>query len=240
MKGIVALTRKPPTCLNINRWLNTAIFCPMTDRYANFDELRRNESENGDYAVFYREVDSDVAILAPHGGGIEPGTADIADALAGCDYTFYAFKGLKPAGNAVLHISSHRFDEPSGLKAAQNARVAVTIHGSRDTTEMVHVGGRDEVLKARLVDALRAAGFTAVISKVPGLCGIHPENLCNRGRSGKGVQLEISRGLRERLFKDLDHRSLRSRTTGFYRFVKALRPGLAPVSGDGGCRGTED
>lgn len=212
----------------------------MTDRYANFADLRRHESENHDFAVFYREVDSDVAILAPHGGGIEPGTVDIADALAGCDYTFYGFKGMKPSGNAVLHISSHRFDEPLGLKAAQNARVVVTIHGSRDTTEMVHVGGRDEVLKARLVDALGAAGFTAVISKVPGLCGIHPENLCNRGRSGKGVQLEISRGLRERLFKDLDHRSLRSKTTGFYRFVRALRAGLAPVSGDGGCRGTED
>ena len=206
----------------------------MTDRYANFDELRRHESENRDYVIFYREVASDVAILAPHGGGIEPGTVEIADALAGCDYTFHGFKGLKPSGNAVLHISSDRFDEPLGLKAAQSARVAVTVHGSRDTTEITHVGGKDEVLKARMVDALCAAGFSAVISKVPGLCGIHPKNICNRCRSGNGVQLEVSRGFRERLFKNLAHRELRVKTTGFYRFVKALRASLARSSGDGG------
>jgi len=36
--------------------------------------------------------------MAPHGGGIEPGTIDIADAIARSEYTFYAFQGIKKRG----------------------------------------------------------------------------------------------------------------------------------------------
>jgi phage replication-related protein YjqB (UPF0714/DUF867 family) len=61
--------------------------------------------------------------MAPHGGGIEPGTIDIADNLAGCDYTFYAFKGLKKGGNNILHINNNTFDEPIALRVAQNADI---------------------------------------------------------------------------------------------------------------------
>ena len=39
-----------------------------------------------------------MVIVAPRGGGIEPGTLDIADAIAGSDYNFCAFKGIKKAG----------------------------------------------------------------------------------------------------------------------------------------------
>ena len=67
----------------------------MIGNYTNFGELVQNEKADEDYTILYREVDSQVAIIAPHGGGIEPGTIDIADAIAGCDFTFYAFKGLK-------------------------------------------------------------------------------------------------------------------------------------------------
>ena len=31
--------------------------------------------------------------------------------------------------------------------------------------------------------------------------GVNPKNICNRGATGKGVQLEISRGLRDDLKK---------------------------------------
>ncbi|MEX1352206.1 MAG: poly-gamma-glutamate hydrolase family protein [Desulfobacterales bacterium] len=61
------------------------------DKYTNIAELKQNEREDEDYTILYRELPSKIAIMAPHGGGIEPGTIDIADNLAGCDYTFYAF-----------------------------------------------------------------------------------------------------------------------------------------------------
>ena len=93
------------------------------DKYTNIAELKQNEIEDEDYTILYRELPSKIAIMAPHGGGIEPGTIDIADYLAGCDYTFYAFKGLKKAGNKILHISSNTFDEPIALRVAQNADI---------------------------------------------------------------------------------------------------------------------
>ena len=195
----------------------------MTDKYASYAELRQNERENEDYTIFHREGDSGIAVIAPHGGGIEPGTVDIADALAGCDHTFYAFKGLKKAGNGILHINSNRFDEAQGVRVCRNAVIVISVHGSRFRTEGVLIGGRNEKLKLKIMHALNSAGFDAEISEIPGLRGIRPENICNRCRSGEGVQLEISRGLREKMFDNLDHRSLRMKTTVFYKFVNIIK-----------------
>jgi phage replication-related protein YjqB (UPF0714/DUF867 family) len=60
------------------------------DKYTNIAELKQNEREDEDYTILYRELPSKITIMAPRGGGIEPGTIDIADYLAGCEYTFYA------------------------------------------------------------------------------------------------------------------------------------------------------
>ncbi|QTA79920.1 Poly-gamma-glutamate hydrolase family protein [Desulfonema limicola] len=198
----------------------------MTDKYKNFDELKQNEVENKDYKILYREVNSKFAIIAPHGGGIEPGTIDIADITAGCDYTFYGFKGLKKKQNKILHITSRAFDEPSGLKASQNAIITISIHGSKYKKEIVHIGGKNHDLKEKIMYSLKSSGFYSVISDIPGLKGIKPENICNQCRSKKGVQLEISRGLREKMFDNLDHRLLRNKTPVFYKFVNALRQAL--------------
>jgi phage replication-related protein YjqB (UPF0714/DUF867 family) len=202
----------------------------MRDKYANFAELEKNEIANKDYAVLYRELDSRVAIMAPHGGGIEPGTVDIADAIAGCNYTFYAFKGLKKNGNKVLHINSNTFDEPLALKVSQSTDIVVSVHGSQGTEEMVHIGGRHEELKQALMVALKAGGFEAIICDIPGLSGIKPDNLCNRCRTGKGVQLELSMGLRKKLFNQLGHRSLRVKTILFYRFVEMVKGAIVSFS----------
>ena len=74
--------------------------------------------------------------------------------------------------------------------------------------------------------ALRTAGFRAVISEVPGLRGIKSQNICNRCKSGKGVQLEISRGLREKMIENIDRRSLRKKTNIFYDFVNTIKKAL--------------
>lgn len=193
------------------------------DRYDDFAALKREEREGEDYAILYRKADSPIAIMAPHGGGIEPGTIDIADALAGNIHTFYAFKGIKRTGNKILHLTSNRFDEPLGLTVSQNAYIVVSIHGCRDPGDMVFVGGRNQHLKQKLVAALKAAGFEASISELPWLRGISPLNICNRCGSGRGVQLEISRGLREKMFDDIARRSLRKKTKVFYKFVNAIK-----------------
>ncbi|KJR97643.1 MAG: hypothetical protein VR65_23255 [Desulfobulbaceae bacterium BRH_c16a] len=201
----------------------------MMDRYRNFAELEQNERENQDYKILYRQRVSQIAVMAPHGGGIEPGTLDIADALAGSEYTFYAFKGLKKSGNKILHLTSSSFDEPRGLKIAENAFIVISIHGNRDTGEIVFIGGKNHELKQGIRRALRTAGFEAVITEVPGLRGIDPRNICNRCRSGEGVQLEVSRGLREKLFENLACRTSRKKTNDFYHFINTVKQALCGV-----------
>ncbi len=196
------------------------------DAYANFAELEQNERAGEDYTILSRERVSKVAIMAPHGGGIEPGTVDIADVVAGSDYTFYAFKGIKKTGNKILHITSNRYDEPIGLMISKNALIVISIHGCREKKEIVFIGGKNQKLKQKIMDAFKTLGFRAVISEVPGLRGISPENICNRCKSGQGVQLEISRGLREKMFDDLYRRSWRKKTEVFYKFVNAIKEAI--------------
>lgn len=195
-------------------------------KYTNYEDLKLHEREGEDYVVIFRENNSRIALIAPHGGGIEPGTVEIADGVAGGVHSFYAFKGIKKKGNAVLHITSNRFDEPQGVRIAKNADVAVAIHGYHGNDDMVYMGGKNHDLKSKIMHMLNKAGFHAEISTKPGLRGLHPENICNLCRTGEGVQLEISRGLRDKMFESLDRRSWRKKTALFFKFVDTLREAL--------------
>lgn len=197
------------------------------DTYADYAELSKHETKGQDYILLARKGSSTVAVIALHGGGIEAGTADLADEVAGATHSFYAFKGIKTSGNRVLHITSHRFDEPTGLRIVAQAETAVSLHGHRDpANEVVTIGGRNQSLQEKIRQALAGAGFRAAIAEQPGLQAKHPLNLCNRCRSGRGVQLEISRALREKMFDGLSRRSRRSRTEHFHRFAQVLRSTL--------------
>jgi phage replication-related protein YjqB (UPF0714/DUF867 family) len=196
------------------------------DRYTDFEDLARHETEGVDYVIAARQGGSGIAVIAPHGGGIEPGTADVAHAVAADQHAFAAFKGIKKAGNAVLHLASDRFDEPDAAGIAAQALTVCTIHGCRGNGERVYVGGRDEGLKERIIQALKGAGFEAEACHQPGLEGTNPNNICNRCRSGRGVQIEISRGMREKMVEGLSKRSVRKRSGTFYRFVRALKEAI--------------
>jgi phage replication-related protein YjqB (UPF0714/DUF867 family) len=203
------------------------------DRYADFAELELNEKEGEDYIILFRKTVSRFAVMAPHGGGIEPGTLDIADSIAGSEHTFYAFKGIKKSGNRIMHISSNRYNEPAALKISGDAFIVVSIHGCKKKEETVFIGGRNEGLKKIIMDALNEAEFAAVISEQPGMRGISPENICNRCICGKGVQLEISRGLREKMFNNLNQRSLRKKTMLFYKFVDIIKKSIRCYNQEG-------
>ncbi len=77
------------------------------DMYANFAALNAMEREGVDFCVCVvpRETISTV-ILAPHGGGIELGTSEVAKQIAGEDLSCATFEGRKPTGNSHLHITS--------------------------------------------------------------------------------------------------------------------------------------
>ncbi|MCB2149593.1 MAG: poly-gamma-glutamate hydrolase family protein [Deltaproteobacteria bacterium] len=192
-----------------------------------FAVLQANETIGADYRIRVSHGRSGIAVMAIHGGGIEPGTTEIAEAVAGEAHTFYSFSGLKPSGNACLHISSRKFDEPLGLDIARRARTVITIHGCRDTKAITYLGGRHHRLKLQIKQALTAAGFAAVDGlRFP---GTNPKNICNKNRSGMGVQLEISIGMRKRLFEDITRLHRKRITPCFIDYVHALQCGIEGV-----------
>jgi phage replication-related protein YjqB (UPF0714/DUF867 family) len=194
---------------------------PSKTKYQSFKELAIAEVQDIDYRIRYREGKSNIAIMAIHGGGIEPGTTEIADATAGYRHSFYTFSGLKKSGNFILHITSRWFDEPQGLAIARRAETILSLHGCGDQDLMILMGGKDIQLKDKIQKSLQKAGFQIKQSiRFPGLS---PLNICNRCRSGAGVQLEICYGLRRRMFESLLRSDRHKTTTFFHRFVDALK-----------------
>jgi phage replication-related protein YjqB (UPF0714/DUF867 family) len=199
----------------------------VADRYANFQALAQAEHEGHDFRVIALPRSARYAIVAPHGGNIEPGTSEIAQALAAHDHACYVFEGVKYYGNAALHITSARFDEPRCIALLQGAHTAITVHGESSDTQHVFLGGLDVGLRSRLGDALRASDFSVALHSNPKMHGVHPSNICNRARSGLGVQLEISRGLRETFFASMTEDGRRLPTPRLNAFVNAVRQVLA-------------
>ncbi|HJS10004.1 poly-gamma-glutamate hydrolase family protein [Sphingopyxis sp.] len=174
----------------------------MVDKYSNFAELAANETAEVDYRIRAENRGTPVVIIAPHGGRIEPGTLEIAATIAGDALSFYAFEALRASGKrGSLHITSTRFDEPQALALVGAAQKAIAIHGRADNGDpvTVGVGGRDTALRDAIVAALTAAGFDAVPVTHGGLAGRDAANICNRGATGAGAQLELPRTLRIQL-----------------------------------------
>ncbi len=196
----------------------------MADKYTSFSHLAQAETHGEDFCIRVVERGSTVAVIAPHGGGIEPGTSEIAEAIAGDDLSFYAFEGKKTTGNGDLHITSTRIDEPKGLALVKASERAIAIHGENDDEQqVVFIGGRDAALCARLRDELVKNDFVVQTHKNPDLQGTHQANICNRGKSGLGVQLELTNALRASFFESLTRNGRKNRTQRFEQFVAAVR-----------------
>jgi len=135
------------------------------DRYGSFSALCEWETAGVDYRIRFENRSSDVLILAPHGGFIEPVTSQIAEQVAAQSFCFYSFEGLN-AGRLhhELHITSEHFDEPVALGLVSKARIVLAIHGRMDgdDPQTSWVGGLDTPLRDLIVQALRQSGFAAV------------------------------------------------------------------------------
>ena len=199
----------------------------MADKYADFASLARGERPGIDFRILVQRAASGIAVIAPHGGAIEPGTSEIATAIAAADHSLYSFEGLKTRGNRDLHITSTRFDEPMCLALLAGVDTVLTIHGEHSGAEGVYIGGRDTALGGRIGAALKAAGFVAGAPAGAHLQGADRANICNRGKSGAGVQLELSRGVRESMFATLTQAGRARPSATLARFAAAVRAGLA-------------
>lgn len=181
----------------------------MGDRYDSFAMLAANEIEGVDYRICVTERASPIAIVAPHGGLIEPGTSQIAAAIAADRFSLYCFEGLDRANSARLHITSSRFDEPRALALVSASELAIGIHGRKDRGDdaSIWVGGLHEALRDAICEALANAGFKAkAVGDGHRLAGRDPANICNRSSIGAGVQLELPKTLRMALVNEArDH-----------------------------------
>lgn len=105
--------------------------------------------------------------------------------------------------NQELHVTSANYDEPQALKIAEKSARIVAIHGrcDEDDPNTTCIGGLDTDTGQKIAQQLKKAGFPieAPCKRFPAL---NPQNICNRGTSKKGVQLEIPISLRTRLISD--------------------------------------
>ncbi len=179
-----------------------AVLAAGPDFYKSYDELSKSEREGVDYRVVVHQRRAPVTIMAIHGGDIEIGTSDLAQAIAGDDWSLYLFEGIKREGNSKLHITSTHFDEPRALALVEGSPSCLSIHGFLEKSRsVVCVGGGNQVQRGKMSELLTgaAAGLgIEVESPCKRFGGDNPRNIVNRCRS-PGVQLETSTALRRRL-----------------------------------------
>jgi phage replication-related protein YjqB (UPF0714/DUF867 family) len=168
------------------------------DSYEGFRDLAKFQVEGTDYRIHvHPNAGSSVAVIAPHGGGIEQYTSDIARAVAGADFNLYLFEGTRCAGNyAALHLTSHRFDEPRCMELLSNCDYVIAIHGCDGEAQQALLGGLDAPLKEAMGQSIADLGIDTLLRghQFP---ATNPKNICNRGRRGVGVQLELTMALRK-------------------------------------------
>ncbi|MCI4045483.1 poly-gamma-glutamate hydrolase family protein [Streptomyces sp. TRM75563] len=203
----------------------------MADAYADFAALAAAETEGVDFTrTAITPAGATWAAIAVHGGSIEGGSGEVARELSrgGQSMAYYEFAGIKPSGNTSLHITSTNFDEPTGLALVGGVRRCLSLHGYVGTAGRAEtaLGGLDADLVARVTDALTRAGF--LVTTAPSeIAGTNPDNICNKTSASAGVQLEMSRALRDSFFPPgMNTRSGRdsgARTEAFHRYVSALR-----------------
>jgi phage replication-related protein YjqB (UPF0714/DUF867 family) len=197
----------------------------MSHVFNNFANLSAHYKNGVDFGIQHENRAGEMLILAPHGGGIERGTSELAIAIAGNNLSLYLFEGLLPKARQShrLHITSTRFDEPICCEAINKFSTSMAIHGCNGPNPLIYVGGRDEDLKNRLLETLGERGYSVKIG-TGAYAGSSKSNICNRTFAGRGVQLELSNGFRRLLFDSWQTRRGRNlKTALFDRFVKDIR-----------------
>jgi phage replication-related protein YjqB (UPF0714/DUF867 family) len=191
--------------------------------------LERKLIPGRDLRVEFGDAKIDQCLLiAPHGGGIEPGTSEIMRAVANLGgWAWYDFAGFLRQGNKKeLHITSTKFNEPTLLSLLPQTKFVVSFHGADSAGEpLAHVGGKWKLGRDVLVEAVNSTsaehGLRAVDaiegSAAPHLRGLDDTSITNRGKSGEGVQIEFSREARNLLFPPAASRESRGRRSAHLR-----------------------
>jgi len=191
--------------------------------------LRRDLVLGRDFRVAFGDANIEKCLLvAPHGGGIEPGTSELMRSVAELGgWAWYEFAGYLRQGNKeALHISSTEFDEPTLIALLAQAGFVVAFHGaSKLGKPVVYVGGRWKLGRKVMTEVINRSfqkhGTSAIdatdSTDTEQICGLHESNLTNRGRRAEGIQMEFSREARNLLFPPDASREARGRRSARLR-----------------------
>lgn len=199
----------------------TAVYATNGDYYENYDALSSDKIENKEYRIEHRDSTSNIAVIAIHGGGIEPGTTELADKIAARKFDYYSFVGKMKSGNRILHITSTNFDEPTARALVKETEKTLSIHGCSGSEKITYIGGLDKELSQKVKQSLIEAGFT--VKDAPShLSATSAKNICNDNAIGAGVQIELSTALRATFYKDLSSKGRKTTTNEFEKYTSAL------------------
>ena len=180
------------------------------DHYPNFAELAAKNVEGKDSLIEVQDRDAGILVMAFHGGFIEPGTSELAKALAGEDLSYYGFEGLVNREtdevsytSSLLHLTSAKFDEPRLLKISAHKEFCLAIHGFGGAEADFCVGGANADQRRLITEALSKAfpGFKSCelcCNPFNGTSLKNPVNHCLK----RGVQIEISPKARKQILSD--------------------------------------
>jgi phage replication-related protein YjqB (UPF0714/DUF867 family) len=153
----------------------------------------------------YLRLEGPLGLMAIHGGGIEPGTEEIARFVAyHSGASLYVYAGRRSRGNLSLHRPSHnmRIEERDlVVQFLKHVKIAISIHGHGRRQNRAYVGGLHESMVHRFVEIVQPAlsqyewiSDPKIIPK--GLRGQSPGNVVNLPPD-KGMQLELPPQLRQ-------------------------------------------
>jgi phage replication-related protein YjqB (UPF0714/DUF867 family) len=199
------------------------------DKYKDFEQLSQNEQQDVDYKISFNKTNSDVLLMAIHGGSIESGTTELVDQIAlEANDSYYTFQGIKEKNNVDLHITSSRFNEPVAIDLVSDSLYTLSFHGYKEEEKQhTYIDGLDKQLAETLRVALDDAGFS-VSSAPKAMEGKEKSNIVNKNKQKKGVQLEISTAQRKAFFTNDDFSSANreNKTEAFYAYTKAIQNAL--------------
>jgi phage replication-related protein YjqB (UPF0714/DUF867 family)/membrane-associated phospholipid phosphatase len=164
------------------------------DKYPSYTEMAKHEHEGIDFFVDLAEPRSKILVLAIHGQYLEPGSDDVAEAIAGSDFRKYIFRANKNVNWADLHVTSTHFDDPRALDLAKASDLCVSVHGYKEPKKQsICLGGGNVSARSDVLKAISAV-FPEIEfdSNCQEIGGRDPANIVNRC-SRQGLQLELSK-----------------------------------------------
>lgn len=172
------------------------------DKFISMKELQDNTIEDKDWHIETEDNNSDITILAIHGGGIESATSELAFVTAQTnEYNYFTFKGDRRHGNNELHVTSIHYDNEIAQDLTQKSQRAISLHGCTGQESIVYIGGKDKQLIKLITSELK--DIEVDVQHAPHtMSGKQKENIVNQTQIQAGVQLEITHALRKQFFKD--------------------------------------